>query len=588
MAVLVDATGVSVSRSDRALFSDLSVTVSDGDRLGVVGINGTGKSTLLRVLAGTLKAESGEVRRGRGIRTGFLDQEAPVRPGPVRAAVAEGWEAEAVLDRLGMGALLDRDTSELSGGQAKRVALAAVLSRPAELLVLDEPTNQLDLRAISWLEGWLAGFRGGLVLVTHDRHLLDRVATRMLELDRGNSYIHDSGYAGYLEARAQREERAVEAEAVRRNLARSELAWLRRGAPARTRKPQARIDSAQRLIDTRPEAAARQGSLDLGFQTPRLGSKVIEAEGVAFSYDGVGDRPVLSGVQLSLDPRERLSVVGANGSGKSTLLELLAGRMPPDRGRLEHGPTVAVGYFTQKAADLDPTARVRDLVAGPHRNPGDPADNRLMERFWFTGELPWARVATLSGGERRRLQLLIVLASRPNVLLLDEPTNDLDLDTLRVLEDFLDSWPGAAVVVSHDRVFLDRVTDRIVACRDGRVEPVAGGLAAWIAGISVPTARPAAQPGPVAKAAKPARAAGAPGEPPHRRSATTVGFELRRLEKEMSRLSRDRDRLAEALTAATDHQEMADAGSQLATVQAALEEIEEVWLTVAEEAESSH
>lgn len=210
-----------------------------------------------------------------------------------------------------------------------------------------------------------------------------------------------------------------------------------------------------------------------------------------------------------------------------------------------------------------------------------------MERFWFTGELPWARVATLSGGERRRLQLLIVLASRPNVLLLDEPTNDLDLDTLRALEDFLDSWPGALVVVSHDRVFLERVTDRIVACRDGRVEPVAGGLAGWIAGISTSTARPAGQPASKAKAAKAARSAGAPGDPPLRRSATTVGFELRRLDKEMSRLARDRDRLAEALAGATDHQQMADAGSQLATVQAALHEVEELWLTVAEEAESS-
>jgi ATP-binding cassette subfamily F protein uup len=587
MAVLVDAAGVSVSRSDRMLFSGLSVTVSDGDRLGVVGINGTGKSTLLRVLAGTVNADSGEVRRGRGVRTGFLDQEAPLPLGPVRSAVGEGWEAEAILERLDMGSLLDRDTSELSGGQAQRVALAAVLSQPAELLVLDEPTNQLDLRAISWLEGWLAGFRGGLVLVSHDRHLLDRVTTRMLELDRGNCYVHDSGYAGYLEARSEREERAVEAEAVRRNLARSELAWLRRGAPARTRKPQARIDAARRLIDTRPEAAAREGSLDLGFQTPRLGSKVIEAEGVAFSYDGVGGQPVLSRVQLSLDPRERLSIVGVNGSGKSTLLELLAGRMPPDRGRLEHGPTVSVGYYTQKAADLDPTARVRDLVAGPHRNPGDPADTRLMERFWFTGELPWARVATLSGGERRRLQLLIVLASRPNVLLLDEPTNDLDLDTLRVLEDFLDSWPGAVVVVSHDRVFLDRVTERTVACRDGRVEPVPGGVAAWIADISAPAARPAARPIPVANAGKPPRTAGPPEGLPRIRSATTLGFELRRLEKEMSRLTRNRDRLAEALAAATDHQQMADVGSQLANVQAGLDEVEELWLAVAEEAESS-
>ena len=588
MAVLVDAAGVSVSRSDRVLFSGLSVTVSDGDRLGVVGINGTGKSTLLRVLAGTSSAESGEVRRGRGIRTGFLDQEAPLPPGPVRSAVGEGWEAEAVLDRLGMGSLLDRDTTELSGGQAKRVALAAVLSQPAELLVLDEPTNHLDLPAISWLEGWLAGFRGGLVLVSHDRHLLDRVTTRMLELDRGKCYVHDSGYAGYLEARAEREERAVETESVRRNLARSELAWLRRGAPARTRKPQARIDWARRLIDTRPEAAAREGGLDLAFQTPRLGSKVIEAEEVGFSYEGEGVRPVLSGVDLSLDPRERLSVVGVNGSGKSTLLELMAGRISPDLGRLERGPTVSVGYYTQKAADLDPAARVRDLVAGPHRNPGDPVDNRLMERFWFTGELPWARVGTLSGGERRRLQLLIVLASRPNVLLLDEPTNDLDLDTLRALEDFLDGWPGALVVVSHDRVFLDRVTDRIVACRDGRVEPVAGGLAAWIASVSAPSPTRAGQPAPAAGVTRrPRTAEEVRGESRRGRSATTVGFELRRLEKEMSRLVRDRDRLAEALAAATDHQQMADAGSQLATVQAALDEAEDLWLSLAEEAESA-
>ena len=576
-----------MSRSDRVLFSGLSVTISDGDRLGVVGINGTGKSTLLRVLAGTATAETGEVRRGRGVRTGFLDQEAPLLPGPVRSAVGQGWEAEAVLERLGMGALLDRDTSELSGGQAKRVALASVLSRPVELLVLDEPTNHLDLPAISWLEGWLASFTGGLVLVTHDRHLLDRVTNRMLELDRGKCYVHDSGYAGYLQARAEREERAVEAETVRRNLARSELAWLRRGAPARTRKPQARIDSARRLIDTRPEGAAREGSLDLGFETPRLGSKVIEAEGMAFSYEGEAGRPVLQEVDLSLDPRERLSVVGFNGSGKSTLLELLAGRIPPDHGRLEHGPTVSVGYYTQKAADLDPAARVRDLVAGPHRNPGDPTDNRLMERFWFTGELPWARVATLSGGERRRLQLLIVLASRPNVLLLDEPTNDLDLDTLRALEDFLDRWPGALVVVSHDRVFLDRVTDRTVVCRDGRLDPVPGGLAAWVASVGTPTARPRGQPVPSAKASTAARTGGVPGETARRRSATTVGFELRRLEKDMARLSRDRDRLTEALAVATDHQQMAEAGSQLATIQAALDEVEELWLALAEEAESS-
>jgi ATP-binding cassette subfamily F protein uup len=248
MAVLVDASGVTVTRADRVLFEDLSVTVKDGDRLGVVGINGAGKSTLLRVLAGSQSPEQGEVRRGRGVRVGMLDQEPALPAGTVAQAVGAGWEAQAVLDRLGMGDAGDRSSASLSGGQAKRVALAGVLAAPAELLILDEPTNHLDLASIAWLEAWLAGFGGGAVMVSHDRHLLDRVTTRMIELDRGRAYVHDAGYAGYLAARANREERAADVETVRRNLARRELAWLRRGAPARTRKPQARVDAARRLV----------------------------------------------------------------------------------------------------------------------------------------------------------------------------------------------------------------------------------------------------------------------------------------------------------------------------------------------------
>ncbi len=587
MTVLVDAAGVTVSRADRVLFERLSVTVSDRDRLGVVGINGTGKSTLLRVLAGSHEPETGVVRWGRGVRIGFLDQEAPLPPGTVRQAVGDHWESSAILDRLGMSTLVERDVTELSGGQAKRVALTRILTRPAELLILDEPTNHLDLPAIAWLEAWLARFPGGVIMVSHDRHLLDRVTTRMLELDRGRSFVHDGGYAGYLAARAAREERAADAESVRRNLAKRELAWLRRGAPARTRKPQARIDSARRLIETRAQAAARPGDLDLHFQTPRLGDKVIEARDVTFGYPGE-DRHVLRDVSIALDAHDRLGIVGLNGSGKSTLLEILAGRIAPSGGVVECGPTVRVGYYSQRGPDLDLRARVRDLVAGPTRAPGDPTDLRLMERFWFTGELPWATVGTLSGGERRRLQLLMVLADRPNVLLLDEPTNDLDLDTLRALEDYLDEWPGSLVAVSHDRVFLDRVTERAVLCRDGQVAEVGGGISTWIAEASAAPATGSGSPAAADKRLAAAAVSHRPGRSAGRRSATTIGFELRQLDKEMARLARDRDRLAAELEVAVDHRELARIGEELVAAQVRLDAAEERWLTLAEEAEGPH
>jgi ABC transport system ATP-binding/permease protein len=578
VAVLVDLEDVSVVRPDRPLFEDLSVTVSDGDRLGVVGINGTGKSTLLRVIAGGQNPDAGRVRRGRGSRVGYLEQEPTLPPGTVGRAVGTGWEAEAALERLGLGQLADADVATLSGGQIKRAALAAVLCRPAELLVLDEPTNHLDVGAVAWLEQWLLAFKGGLVLVTHDRHLLDRVTTRMLELDRGRRYLHEGGYESYLLARAERQERVETAEATRRNLARKELAWLRRGAPARTRKPKARIEAATRTVTGRPEAAARSGELGLVFGTPRLGDKVIELHGVGFRYSDDA-RDVLTGVDLALDPGERLGVVGANGSGKSTLLEVLAGRRSPTQGRVETGPTVVVGYYEQRGMHLDPEARVRDLVAGPTRVPGTPEDNALMERFWFSGELPFAPVRTLSGGERRRLQLLLVLAGRPNVLLLDEPTNDLDLDTLRMLEEFLDDWPGALVTVSHDRTFLGLTTDRLVAVgEDARVTQVPGGLDAWLAGRLGANRRPArASSAPVAGAAAPRL----------RSARVQSGAKLRELEKEMVRRQRRRDELSGQLSGVTDHVAAGRIGAQLTEAQAALDDAEERWLELAEESEAS-
>ena len=575
VSVLVDLQGVGVTMADRALFADLSVTVGTGDRLGVVGINGTGKSTLLRVLAGGMDPDTGVVRRGRGIRTGYLGQTPELPPGTVATAVGPGWQAAAALDRLGMGRSADADVSTLSGGQAKRVALARVLADPGELLVLDEPTNHLDLGGVTWLEDWLRTFTGGLVLVTHDRYLLDRVTTRMLELDRGSAFVHEGGYASYLEARAEREDQAAQAESTRKNLARTELAWLRRGAKARSRKPRARIDAARSLIAGGPAEAARAGDLDLEVSMTRLGDKVIECTGVTAGYSP--GAPVLTGVDLVLGPGDRLGVVGSNGTGKSTLLDLLAGRLAPASGTVDTGPTVVVGYYDQHGTDLDPAARVQEVVAGPHRTPGSLADVALMKRFWFTGNLPHTRVENLSGGERRRLQLLAVLATRPNVLLLDEPTNDLDLDTLRILEDFLDDWPGTLVVVSHDRAFLDRTIETVVAVGPDGVVPVAGGLDAWLAALAAPPER-TPRPTPAALTAAPAtRSAGGP----------PIGRLLRDADKEVARLNRQRDKLHDVLVATTDHVELTRLGDELRAVQAALEEAEEQWLSLAEQAEGS-
>jgi ATP-binding cassette subfamily F protein uup len=580
----VDLQLVTVRRTDRVLFEGLSLTISDGDRLGVVGINGTGKSTLLRLLSGVDTPEEGHVRRGRGSRVGYLDQVPVLPPGTVRAAVGEGWEAEAALDRLGMSSAVDEQVATLSGGQAKRVALAGVLTHPAELLVLDEPTNHLDLGAVAWLEHRLLSFRGGLVLVTHDRHLLDRLTTRMLELDRGHAYVHEGGYVSYLEAKADREEQAASAESTRQNLARRELAWLRRGAKARSRKPQARIDAALRVIEDRPEASVGSVAIETQGDTPRLGDKVIECAGVSFRYD---EGPVvLSGVDLVLGRRERLGIVGANGTGKSTLLDLLAGRRRPTTGTVTVGPTVVTGYYDQQGSELDLQARLQDLVAGPHRSPGSLADIELMKRFSFSGELPFARVGTLSGGERRRLQLLLVIAGRPNVMFLDEPTNDFDLDTLRILEDFLEDWPGALVVVSHDRTFLDRTTERLVAVQtDGTVAAVPGGVAGWIARVEGGDLRragalPSSVPAPSRPPATRARGSGL--DP----NGVPTGRLLREAEKNVSRLARERDRIIQSLTVADGYEEMTRLGTELAETQAALEKSEDAWLALAEEAES--
>ena len=635
--VLVDATALTVSRPEKPLFTNLSVTIHEGDRLGVVGINGCGKSTLLRILSGEGEPDSGTVRRGRGVHVATLEQDPTLAKGPVREAVVAGlehaatWEAEAVLDRLGMGGLLDADTSTLSGGQAKRVALARALVTESELLILDEPTNHLDLDAIAWLEERLARHRGALVMVSHDRHVLDRVCTKILEIDRGDGYLHEGGYQGFLDGRAAREESAVASEQTRQNLARRELAWLRRGAPARTRKPKAHIEAATALITARPKAAAREGSFGLAAATartgegqrdsanaqgsfrnnlderlaPRLGNKVIDMHAVGHRFAATNGTPgplLFRRLTELLDPGARYGIVGANGTGKSTLLDIMAGRIAPAEGHVEVGPTVRIGYYDQRGRTLDLTQRVRDAVAGKARPPGTPEDKRLMEQFWFDDDAQFAPVAMLSGGERRRLQLLLVLAERPNVLLLDEPTNDLDLDTLRALEDFLEDWPGTLVVVSHDRAFMDRTVEEVLSIEGGRAALVAGGYAGWRAQREERLAATTRTAGKTASVSGPAPAAAlvvgtektsaltksrsVSGSAPPKRSASTLRQLLKESERDVNKATKERDRLTAELEAAgTDYEAVTRIGTKLAAVQATLHSAEERWLELAAEAE---
>ncbi len=591
--ILVDATGLRAARPDRVLFDDLSLTISSGDRLAVVGVNGTGKSTLLGALSGSRPAEGGTVRRGQGARVSHLDQDAPLPAGTVAGVTGDRWEAAAVRDRLGLAGLDDRPTDQLSGGQVKRVALARALlscgpptggpADDADLLILDEPTNHLDVAAIAWLEEWLASFKGGLVLVTHDRHVLDRVTTRILELDRSGAHVHDAGYAGYLEAKAERMERSAVAETKRRNLARAELAWLRRGAPARSSKPKARIESAESLVKGGPRRDDIRGTpMELHLGTPRLGDKVIEAHGIGAQVDG---RTLFSGLDLVLDRRERLGIVGPNGAGKTTLLRILAGTRQPDEGTIDVGPTVRLAHFSQDAAELDPGVRVRDLVTGGKKEVSW-EDTALMERFWFDGDAQCAPVGTLSGGERRRLQLLLALQAQPNVLLLDEPTNDLDLDTLRILEDHLDEWPGALVVVSHDRALLERTVVDIVEI-DGRGSAGRrpGGLAAHLADVQQRRARGKS----TTDDAKPTKTGRTPPvgvESAPTRSPSTVRRELNNAERDLKKATADVERLSVELEAAIgDHEKLAELGRAMAEARAAMDAAEERWLELAEEAE---
>jgi ATP-binding cassette subfamily F protein uup len=594
----------------RRLLDGVSLGVSAGDRIGVVGRNGTGKSTLLGLLAGTTAPDEGRVARAAGLRLGYLPQQ-DQQAGTVGQIVFGGgpgnvpWEADprvrAIVAELLPGIGLDAEAGRLSGGERRRVALAALLVAERDVLLLDEPTNHLDIEAIDWLGRHLRDRAGNgnlaVIIVSHDRWLLDTVCERTWEVDRGQVYSAEGGYSAYVLAQAERERGEEAAERRRRNLARKELAWLQRGARARTTKAKFRVEAANALIAGEPPA---RDSVELTrLATARLGKTVIELEDVSVSVSAPGPgpgpgpgpaagarRPLLEHVTWQLGPGDRVGVVGINGSGKTSLLHLLAGTAGPGLwigGTVVRGRTVRLAHLSQELAELDPGQRVREAVEEVQLRVrvGDRelSAGQLLERLGFTAERQWTRVGDLSGGERRRVQMLRLLMTEPNVLLLDEPTNDLDIETLTEFEDLLDGWPGTLVVVSHDRYFLERVTEHVVALLgDGRLAFLGGGVEEYLDRIHEARAGSSGGPQPVTAAPGPARSSAA-GE-------RTARKELQRLERQLDRLAARETELTDLLAAnATDYEKLTTLGAELRSVQQEKSDLEDRWLTLAADLE---
>jgi ATP-binding cassette subfamily F protein uup len=582
----------------RTLLDDVSLGVSAGDRVGVVGRNGAGKSTLLALLAGRVAPDTGRVAMASGLRLGYLPQ-ADQLAGTVGEIVFGGrtaatpWEADpnarAIMAELLPGIGVDAQAGRLSGGERRRVALASLLVAERDVLLLDEPTNHLDIEAIDWLGHHLRDRGTAVVVVSHDRWLLDYVCERTWEIDRGHVHSAEGGYSAYVLAQAERERGEEAAERRRRNLARKELAWLQRGARARTTKAKFRVEAANALIAAEPPP---RDSVELTrLATARLGKTVIELEDVTIS---AGGRSLLDRVTWRLGPGDRVGIVGVNGSGKTSLLNVLDGagahatwRHGPGLhadGTVVRGKTVRVAYLSQELAELDPDQRVREAVEEIRLRiqVGDRelSAGQLLERLGFTAERQRTRVGDLSGGERRRVQMLRLLMTEPNVLLLDEPTNDLDIETLTELEDLLDGWPGTLVVVSHDRYFLERVTEHVVALLgDGRLSFLGGGVDEYL--DRVRAARRA--PSPPSRSAGPPRAGSPAGD--GRLSAAgerTARKELLRLERQLDRLTtREADLTAELAANATDYEKLTALGADLKAVQTEKADLEERWLTIA-------
>ena len=493
MASAFSFNDVTIFFSEKMLMNNVNLTISDGDRIGVVGKNGSGKSTFLRLLAGLEKPDEGSISVQRNMSIAYLPQtpelrqdatitEAalqylPARPGEDTASAS--YEAQTILTQLGFTDL-NQPVSQLSGGQKMRVALAGVLCRDSDVLLLDEPTNHIDIEMAQWLEDRLLKWRKTLIVVTHDRYLLERAFNRIFNVGGGDVGVYNCAYSGYLEERAQREE--MQAATLRKNksLYRKELAWIRRGAPARSTKAKGRIQRFDAVAEAIKEAPP-EAELTMKSVASRLGKKIVSWDHLDVA---IGGNTLIRDFSYTLLRDDRMGIVGGNGAGKTTLLRTLCGELPPASGVIEKGDTVKIGYFAQHCPPLDPETRiidaVKDVAVKVYTPDGDLTASQMAETFLFPSQMQYQKVSSLSGGEMRRLYLLRILMAAPNVLILDEPTNDLDLDTLNVLEDYLDSFQGAIIAVSHDRYFLDRITTHLFAVEDGRMVPYIGGYQSYL------------------------------------------------------------------------------------------------------------
>lgn len=579
-ANLVNLEDVTVAHGTKLLMDRVSLGVSEGDRIGVVGRNGGGKTTLLKTLIKAEEPHSGRVTHAGGLRVGVLTQDVRIderltaHQTILGDAAEHTWAGDAkvreVLDGLGLHEVgLDSVVSTMSGGERRRVALAALLINDWDLIVLDEPTNHLDVEGVAWLAGWLKNRRGAHIVVTHDRWFLDEVNETTWEVHDGTVDAYDGGYSSYVLARAERDRMASTSEQKRLQLVKKELAWLRRGPPARTSKPQFRIDAANALIADEPPA--RDEIALQRFATARLGKQVYDVEDVSLAYDG---RVLFNHVTWRVGPGDRIGIVGVNGAGKSTLLKMLVDQVHPTSGAVKVGQTVKVAYLSQEVAELDPELRVLEAVEQVSKSVdlgGKPVGaSSLCDRFGFTGNAQWTRVGDLSGGERRRLQLLRLLMGEPNVLLLDEPTNDLDIDTLNALEDVLDGWPGTLLVVSHDRYFLERTTTVTSSLMgDGTIKALPGGVDEYLAKrvrrqATSPTTAPAGK----AKSG----------------DSRAARKELQKLERQLVNLDKREAELHVAMaTQAADHGVVLTLNEELHEVRRQKESVEGAWLELSEQ-----